>query len=288
MHQRTLRAGDPLNGRRKLDGPRPAKPAGVGSRRGWSRRAFVAALAVLTAVGCDRRGSSDELTVYAAASLQDALEQLGRDYEQAHPSAPVSFNFAGSNTLARQIVASPKADVFVSASERWMDEVERAGHVVPGTRRALLGNRLVVIANAGSSHRLESLADLPKLPAKHFAIGAPDAVPAGQYARQALSRAGVWQSIEPRVLAMPDVRAALAQVEKNRDVVGLVYRTDARASDAVRVLYELGPQESPEIRYPVALIRGGRREQARRFVDLLVSDRGRAVFEQHGFVFLPQ
>ena len=216
-----------------------------------------------------------EVSVFAAASLRDALTEIGAVYE-ARYGASVAFNFAGSNTLARQILASGAGDVFVAADGAWMDEVERAGRVVAGTRRTILANRLVIVARPESTAAIARPEDLASAIFRYLALADPSAVPAGRYAKAALE-GPIWDAVAPKVVPAPDVRAALALVESDPEIVGIVYRTDARSSSKVRVLAEL-PGEAT---YPAAALRDG---EGRRFVEFLAGPEARAIFEKHGFL----
>lgn len=216
-----------------------------------------------------------ELSVFAAASLRDALTEVGALYEARH-GVEIAYNFAGSNTLAQQIVASGAGDVFVSADQKWMDEVQRAGRLVPGTRRTILANRLVVVARTESTVAISRPADLATATFRNLALADPSAVPAGRYAKAAL-QGPIWDAVARKVVPAPDVRAALALVESDPEIVGIVYRTDAKSSSKVRVLAEL----DVEATYPAAALRDG---QGRRFVQFLGSADARAIFEKHGFL----
>jgi molybdate transport system substrate-binding protein len=258
------------------------------------RRLLLLAAALLAA-GCaadpdapppDRR----EVVVFAAASLRDALEELGRAFE-AETGVRVLFNLAGSNELARQIVAAPGADLFLSASERWMDEVERAGRLVPGTRRDVLSNRLVVVAHARSPLEVDTPCALATLPMQHLALGDPEAVPAGTYAREWLQSVEcggrpLWEAVRDRVAPTPDVRAALGLALAEPEVPAIVYRTDWMAfADRTRVLYEV--TDGPSIRYVLARVAWGEApEEGRRFLEYLAGPWAAEVFTRHGFAVL--
>jgi molybdate transport system substrate-binding protein len=250
-----------------------------------------ALLAAACTGGPDAPPERREVVVFAAASLRDALEELGGAFE-AGTGVRVLFNFAGSHVLARQIAAAPGADLFLSASKRWMDEAARAGRLVPGTRRELLSNRLVVVAHARSPLKVETPCALAALPLEHLALGDPDAVPAGAYARDWLRSVEcdgrpLWEAVRERVAPAPDVRAALALVLAEPDVPAIVYRTDWRAfADRTRVLYEV--TDGPAIRYLLAQVAGGAApEEARRFLEYLSGAEAARVFEKHGFTVLP-
>lgn len=226
--------------------------------------------------------------VFAATSLQEVARDLAAEFERRNP-AEVVFNFAGSNTLAQQIDAAPRADVLLSADERWMDFLDQAGRTVAGTRRTFLSNRLVLIAHRDASVEVREPRDLARAPFRFLALADPAAVPAGRYARAALERvrwdgADLWAVVADRVAPALDVRAALALVESDPEILGIVYRTDAETSAEVRVLYEFPPANDAPIIYCAAEIAGGQSpELGRRFLDFLVSPTARAIAERHGF-----
>jgi molybdate transport system substrate-binding protein len=226
---------------------------------------------------------ADEVVVFAAASLTDALAEIGKEFE-ARSGARLVFSFAGSNDLARQIRAGAPADVFVSASVGRMDEVEKAGLVRAEDRVDLLSNRLVVVVPAGSSLVVKAPEDL--LRAHRLALGDPEAVPAGIYARQWLERKGLWAALRERVVPTLDVRAALFAVESRAVDAGIVYRTDVALSKRVRVAFDVPAGEAPRIVYAAALLASSRKPAARAFFEDLGSPGARAVFERLGFQVL--
>lgn len=251
--------------------------------------ALVASLTACTGVrdGGDR---SPSLVVFVAASLTDAMQEVGEAYAATRP-VDIAYNFASSGALAQQLLAAPRADMFLSASERWMDEVEAGDRLVPDSRRTLLSNSLVLIANASSGAAAGSPELLCAPEFTYLAIGDPDSVPAGRYAREWLRAyicsggASAWDRVSGRISPTPDVRAALAQVEGSVDVIGVVYRTDYLSrQDGVRLLYEVPVGEGPEISYPVALVRDTRKDQiGRDFLEFLGGAEARRLFERHGF-----
>ena len=247
---------------------------------------------------CGAQGSSDEkqeVNVFAAASLQDVIKELGQMYHQRTGAVPV-YNFAGSNELARQILASSKADVFLTANEDWMNKVQEGGRVVTGTRTTLLSNRLTVVANNDSPYQLSNPADLATLTYRQLVLADPDAVPAGIYAKEWLSSqpnpggAGtLWDMVSDRVVPALDVRAALALVESDPDLIGIVYRTDVVAADQVRILYEVPETVEPKIVYAAAAISGGpNTDGGRTFVDFLKTAEASDVFRRYGFIPPPK
>ena len=221
--------------------------------------------------------------MFAAASLSDALREIGRDFE-ARTGQRVVLSFGGSNDLARQIRAGAPAEVFVSASAERMDEVERAGLVRARDRIDLLSNRLVVVVPADSTTALAAAEELTRV--RRLALGDPQAVPAGIYARQWLERRGIWGRVRDRVVPTLDVRAALAAVESGNADAGIVYRTDAAISKRVRVALEVPEREAPRIVYPAALLATARGPAARAFFEHLRSKAAADVFERLGFELL--
>ncbi len=222
--------------------------------------------------------------MFAAASLADALREIGKRFE-ARTGNRVVLSFGGSNDLARQIRAGAPAEVFVSASAERMDEVQAAGLVRPGDRVDLLSNRLVVIVPSGSTLSLAEPEDLAGV--RRLALADPQAVPAGIYARQWLEQRALWPRVRDRVVPTLDVRAALAAVESANADAGIVYRTDAAISKRVRVAFEVPKGEAPRIVYPAALLATAKGTAARAFFDDLRSPEARAVFARLGFEYLP-
>jgi molybdate transport system substrate-binding protein len=222
--------------------------------------------------------------VFAAASLADALGEIGRDFE-VRRGHRVVVSFGGSNDLARQIRAGAPAEVFVSAAADRMDEVERAGLVRAADRVDLLSNRLVVVVPAAATTGPATAEDLVGV--RRLALGDPQAVPAGIYARLWLEKRGLWERVRDRIVPTLDVRAALAAVESGNADAGIVYRTDAAISKRVRVALEVPAGETPRIVYPAALLAGARGSAARDFYEHLQTRAAREVFERLGFEFLP-
>lgn len=223
--------------------------------------------------------------VLAAASLQESLTEAANVWAAKGHAKPV-LSFAASSALARQAIAGAPADLFLSADEEWMDAVAKAGLLRPGTRTTLLGNRLVLIATASSKVRLTPVRGFPLakvLGAGRLALADPDAVPAGKYAKAALTHLGVWTGVAGKVAPAENVRAAMALVERGAAPLGIVYATDARASKAVRIVGTFPAASHPPIRYPVALLKASRHRDAAGFRAFLLSKQGRAIFARHGF-----
>jgi molybdate transport system substrate-binding protein len=228
------------------------------------------------------QGSGPPLTVSAAVSLTEALEEAATAYRAAGGTA-VIFNFGGSNTLARQILNGAPADVFISADEAQMDVVEKAELVVAGTRAAIVTNSLVLVADPRSP--VTAVTDLGAAEVRRIAIGDPAAVPAGVYARQYLERIGQWTRVERKIVPVPTVRAALTAVQNGSADAAFVYATDARIAPALRVVATISGSQAPRIVYPGCVVKTTpRRAEAAKFLQFLRTAPARAIFERHGFV----
>ena len=232
-------------------------------------------------------GAAEPLIVFGAASLTDALEEIGRDYGRA-TGVDVRFSFAASSTRAAQIEAGAPAQIFASANLDWMDHLAERGLIVAGTRIEPIANQLVLIAPAGSRLAAEApgTADLLKLlgPQSYLAVGDPDHVPAGMYARQALRSLGQWQAVESRLARANDVRGAVALVERGEVPLGIVYATDARVSTRVRIVGRFPAGSHDPIRYAFAIVEGRDSEAVRTLFEYLTGPEGLGVFERYGFV----
>jgi len=235
-------------------------------------------------------GPKVELLVYAATSTRDALQAIEKDYEREH-AVDLVFNFGSSGDLSNQIVAAAQADVFLSADEKEMDEVEAAKLVAGGSRRPLLSNQLVVVEPADGPSSFTSPFEPGQLAGpkiKLLSLGNPETVPAGRYAKAWLEKRGAWSAVSERILPGVDVRAALAAVESAGAQAGIVYRTDLAHSKRVRLVHSVPMAEGPKISYPIAVLSGRPHEkEARAFTGFLASSGARQAFESVGFVFLP-
>lgn len=230
-----------------------------------------------------------EVTVYAAASLRDALMAIAAEYEK-DGKAKIVFNFGSSGDLARQIVAAGKADLFFSADEKEMDKVAAGGLLLEDSRKNLLSNQLVVIEWIDPEDPPSSFFVKPFVKAyltrphiQRISLANPETVPAGRYAKEWLG--DYWPSLEKRVIPAVDVRAALAAVESGAAQAGIVYRTDAALSKKVRIVYEVPAKEGPRIVYVLGVIKPRpNAAEVRRFADYLASEPSRKVFERFGFL----
>jgi molybdate transport system permease protein len=228
--------------------------------------------------------TAEPITVMAAASLADALPEIGDAFEQANGPA-VQCDFASSGILMAKIEAGARPDLFIAASSVEMDQLQFAGRVKADDRRDLLRNRLVCVVPRTSTASISSPADLEGPSMRRIAIGDPAHVPAGRYAREALLRLGLWERLRPRIVPSADVRAALAQAESGAVDAAIVYRTDAAVvADDVRTAFEFSESSHAPIRYPAACLAGAPHPgAARAFLDFLTSAPASAVFSSYGF-----
>ncbi len=228
-----------------------------------------------------------EVSVFAAASLSEALKEIAAQHEKA-TGDQVQLNLAASSTLARQIKEGAPADLFFSADEAKMNDLAKAGMIDPASRRSLLGNRLVIVVALDSTLRVKSARDLAGPAVRHLALAETQTVPAGIYAREYLQKIKLWDAVAARVVPTENVRAALSAVESGNADAGIVYQTDALISRKVKVIYEIPASEGPRITCPVARVIGGRNPAgAAQFLARLTSAEGRAVFARFGFTPLP-
>ena len=253
------------------------------------RRRLVAGMLMLGVIWAGPAAAAERLLVFAAASLQGAVDGVGRRFERSG-GARVAVSFASSSALARQIRHGAAADVYVSASPKWMDLLERKRWLRPGTRGNLLGNRLVLVAPAAGAapapapvpiHSRFPLARL--LGDGRLAMGDPSHVPAGQYAKAALETYRVWPAVARRIAGTADVRRALALVARGEAPYGIVYTTDAKAEPRVAVVGVFPEHSHPPIHYSVAVPAASTHPQAETFLNFLWSPKARAVFEDRGF-----
>ena len=224
-----------------------------------------------------------EVNVYAAASLTDVLKEIAVNYEK-QSSDKIVFNFGASSLLARQIIEHAPANVFFSADEAKMDDVQKAGLIVTETRRDLLSNSLVIIVPDDSNLAITSPDQLVDKTQK-IAIADPRAVPAGIYTKEYLNGIGLWEKLEPKIVPTENVRAALAAVESGNVDAGFVYKTDANISKKIKIAFSVPIEKGPVIRYPVAIVKDGKNNAAAEgFLRYLESENARKLFERYGFI----
>ncbi len=232
--------------------------------------------------------AAGDVNVYAAASTTNAINDIGALYEK-EKSVKITTSFAASSVLAKQIEEGAPAGIFISADLKWMDYLQEKGKLVAGTRRHLLGNQLVMIAPRGKGFpvKMDKTFAIEKAFEGKWCTGDPVSVPVGNYAKQALTALGWWQTLEPRLGVTQDVRAALAFVERGECAMGIVYETDAKVSDKVTLLGAFPPDTHQPVVYPIALIEGADKE-AQQFLAFLFSKPAADIFTRYGFTVLGQ
>ncbi|MDE0426820.1 MAG: molybdate ABC transporter substrate-binding protein [Candidatus Poribacteria bacterium] len=227
-----------------------------------------------------------ELSVFAAISLSDALAEIGTAFT-AENGVKVFYNFAASTTLQRQIEKGAPADVFISASPRQVVALEDSGRLEAESRQNLLTNRLVIVSDETERLSVDTPADLAAPEISRIAIGHPSIVPAGAYAKEALTHLGLWETLHPKLIFGADVRATLAYVTSGNVDIAIVYKTDTVLSDYVRVLCQVPPEAYTPIIYPAVVVKNSPQKQlARRFITYLQSAEKSEIFEKHGFTVL--
>jgi molybdate transport system substrate-binding protein len=246
------------------------------------------AAALLLAAGSAAAQSNDVL-FFAAASLKNALDAIDDQY-QKDTGKQVIVSLAASSQLAKQIESGAPADIFISADLDWMDYLAKKGLIKTDTRKNLLGNELVLIAPKDSAAQVAIAPgfDLAKLlGGGKLAMADTTTVPAGKYGKAALEKLGVWGKVSGQIAQAENVRAALALVARGEAPLGIVYQTDAAAEPGVKIFATFPADSHPPIIYPAALTAGAK-PAAGPFLDFLRSASAKAIFERHGFVFLPK
>ncbi len=229
---------------------------------------------------------AQELTVFAAASLTDAMKDISAHWAQAgHP--PLRMSFGSSSTLARQIEQGAPANIFASADEKWMDYLADRKLIVTDTRRDLLGNELVLIVPAGKPQHVTIGPGFNLVgmlgPNGRIATGDPAHVPVGIYAEQALKKLGIWDAVSQHLARADDVRSALLLVERGEAPAGIVYATDAAVSKAVMVAGTFPADSHDPVSYPFALVKAGDTPEAHALMTYLSSPEARAIFVKRDF-----
>lgn len=239
--------------------------------------------ALIFTSACSLTAQSANLTVSAAASLSNAMQDIAPLFEAANPGTKLHLNIAASGDLLQQIAKGAPVDVFVSADPDTMDQAQTKGLVLAAQRRNIVANSLVVIVPVAQTRVPKSLADLAQPGYARIAIGLPASVPVGRYTQAVLQAAGLWQLIEPRMIGAQNVRQALDYVARAEVDAAFVYATDAALMpDKVRVVLAV-PTPQP-ILYPVAALAASpQRQLAQRFVDFLGAPAAQAVLARHGF-----
>ena len=241
-------------------------------------------LLALAAISCSSsQAGESSITVFAAASLADVMEELSETFRE-EAGVKVSYSLGGSQILAQQIIRGAPADVFISADELAMERMDSKGLLEPGTRANLLTNELVLIVPSDDGSSIETLEQLGEPDVGRIAIADPELAPAGRYAKEALVSLGLWEKVEGKLILGADVRITLAYLTSGNSDAAIVYRTDVQLSRGAKVM-EVVPQESHStVEYPVALMKSAKETGApERFVAFLKGDIATGIFQKYGF-----
>jgi molybdate transport system substrate-binding protein len=231
--------------------------------------------------------ASTELMVAGAASLKEALTEIGRNYQKSKPGVRLNFNFGSSGTLQKQIENGAPVDVFIAAADKNVDELIARKLVDRATRRNIAGNQLVLIAPRNSTVPLRSFKDVLSPRVKYIAIGGP-MVPAGMRAQELFTKLGIWQQAQAKAVRGKDVREVLTQVEMGNVEAGVVYLSDAAVSRKARVIARAPSAMHKPIRYPAVVVSGSKNSaQARDFVRYLSSPSAQQIFRRFRFATAP-
>lgn len=254
------------------------------------RLIFILAILMLASIACSNGGDADPpggttviMTISAAASLKDALNEIKQLYESTHDDVLLSFNYGASGALQQQIEQGAPVDLFLAAASKNMDALVGQGLIMEDKHTSLLSNALVVVTPTDGVV-LSSITDLTREDVTQIAIGIPASVPAGNYAQQALWKVGIWEELRTKTVQAKDVRQVLQYVETGNVDAGFVYETDARTSDNVRVAFKVDPDAHERIDYPIGVVKATKhREQAVSVYDFLSSQASLDIFRKYGF-----
>ena len=228
---------------------------------------------------------STTILVSAAASLKEALTEIGSRYSKSRPGTTVRFNFASSGTLQQQIERGAPVDVFISAADKQMNALATKNLIIHSTRRTLAHNELVLIVPRAARVPIRNFSDLVSPSVRRIAIGAPASVPAGQYAEQMLRKLGLWSRVQPKAVQGKDVREVLTQVALGNVDAGLVYRTDAATTPQVRIVKAAPKGSHQSINYLMALVTRTRNgTTARSFLSFLQTSSAKSILQRRGFL----
>ncbi|MBO9130541.1 molybdate ABC transporter substrate-binding protein [Bacillus sp. 165] len=249
------------------------------------------AVLICAATGCTavqtKKAKSVTLTVSAAASLQNALIDIQKQYKEEQPNIELAFNFGASGSLQQQIEQGAPVDLFFSAAEDKFQTLVKKGFIDKEERTGVLGNELVLIVPKNSGKRITSLTSLEQLDVKQLALGTPEVVPAGKYAQQALMNLKLWSAVEQKVVYAKDVRQVLTYVETNNVDGGLVYKTDALVSNKVDIVDTVPASMHESIIYPLGIIKAtSHKKEAAALYHYLQTEEALHVFEKYGFTIL--
>ncbi len=256
-------------------------------KRRWMINAiafFLLTLSTILGLQLVQAQSRVNLTISAAISLSNALNEIKPFYERSHPNVRLTYNFGSSGALQQQIEQGAPADIFFSAATRQMEALQSKNLLLAGTRRNLLGNQVVLITPVNSNLGVASFQNLTNNNISRIAMGEPRSVPAGQYAQEVLNSLNLYQRIQSKLVLANNVRQVLTFVETGNADAGIVYATDAQQSNRVKIVATAPAGSHSPIIYPIAAIQSTRNPAAARaFIQFLSSSQARQVFNKYGF-----
>ncbi|WP_134705175.1 molybdate ABC transporter substrate-binding protein [Ammoniphilus sp. YIM 78166] len=250
------------------------------------KKILISFILLMFTIACStqQQGQKVELMVSSAASLTDALHELKPLFEEQHPHISLVINFGSSGKLAKQIEQGAPSDVFLSASKKDMDTLEAGDFIRKETRADFSKNKLVLITNLDKPMEASSFESIPVDQIQHMAIGEPDTVPAGRYAKEALERIGLWPALQGKLVLGSDVRQVLTYVSSGNADLGVVYASDAVTTPKIKILAEANSDWHQPIVYPGAVITASsHQEEAQAFMTFLLGKQGRETLVKYGF-----
>ncbi len=257
------------------------------------------ALSSLLVIGCNtigkiqleqptNAGQSTQITVSAAASLKDVIEDIEPLYQEKHPETEIIYNFGSSGSLQRQIEQGAPVDLFISAASKQMDALEKEGILLRETRRDLLKNQMVLVTaktNAKNNPKFDNFDDLTNQQIKTIALGEPESVPAGKYAQEVLTSFQITDKVNSKAVYGKDVRQVLNYVATGNADAGIVYRTDVQVADNVEIVATAPENSHSPVVYPIAVIKDSQHsEAAKDLIEFLTTPEAQEIFEENGFV----
>ncbi|MFE5317578.1 molybdate ABC transporter substrate-binding protein [Paenibacillus sp. NPDC056579] len=253
-------------------GTKPAADGGTGAQ------------APSTNAAAQKPAETVELTISAAASMTDALKEIQKDFETKNPSIKLNFNFGASGALQQQIEQGAPADLFLSAAAKNMSTLVEKQLIDAKQQKKLLTNELVAVVNADGKTAVANVSDLSKADVKHVAIGIPESVPAGSYAKEALTNAKLWETLQSKMVQAKDVRQVLQYVETGNAEAGFVYKTDAMTSQKVKVAFAVDPKTYTAVEYPIGIVKATKHsKEAEAFYNYLQAKQSLDIFVKYGF-----
>lgn len=245
-------------------------------------------LLLFTLIGCSDTETSNtgkkEIFISAAASLTGALDEIKASFEKLHPDIHITYNLGGSGKLAQQIQQGAPVDVFMSADQHWMNVLAKDQLILPKTQINFAQNNLVLITNEANETNIDSLTDLNSDRVGQIGIGNPKSVPAGNYAKEALTNLKLWESLTPHLVYAKDVRQVLTYVESGNVQFGFVYESDLKRTNEVKVVTKIDSELLSPIVYPAAVVTTSKNQDAaKEFLKFLQSDKVKTILDNYGF-----